>query len=468
MKALIPIVVSFAIMFLIEFVKRYRKNQAIEKKHLAFQQEWRTKTLDYVKKLNAFIAKGVKDGWESAGEEPKDPGREHLAPYAITHIMKANETENFAELREKWPPAHAPLVKYLEKKGQAIPALFFLPDDSIIAYICDGSAAKTVQIKGDSVTTIDGIGLFGRCPNRRFFAIAKEKGIQITDRWLGNETAFCPWPTGLEDVPEKLGASPWQKPPTPEQIIPFPCGTRVLVASSNGVHVLSKECATRLLPTTELLLEEAETEIAEDEHNQLLPYLSMAHGAISPDGTLIAVGHQDSQHLVFNDKLEQIATIGMMSSYPHYALFNKTATHLAFNSCHFYNGITIAAPTDIINGLQTEEYEEDSRVPQVEEMSRVYAGTSRDDNFIIGDAYGYVRAFTPSGKHLWQHFVGSTIGAIDTSADGSTMAVSSCAGFISIFKLDAGKQAPHQVGDGGNEEFRRWIFWKGEKKPLIW
>lgn len=80
----------------------------------------------------------------------------------------------------------------------------------------------------------------------------------------------------------------------------------------------------------------------------------------------------------------------------------------------------------------------------------------------------FPRAFDLQGQGRWEQFIGSTVGDIVVSADGTPLVVSTYAGFISIFRLDAGKAASHQIGTGGHLEERRWIFWKNERTPLIW
>jgi hypothetical protein len=105
---------------------------------------------------------------------------------------------------------------------------------------------------------------------------------------------------------------------------------------------------------------------------------------------------------------------------------------------------------------------------QLQDGARVYAATARDDEFIVGDAGGYIRAFDTTGMYRWQQFVGSSVGDIDLSADGRRLAVSTYAGFLSIFHLDAGRQHPHRIGNGNHLEERRWIFWRDERTPLIW
>jgi hypothetical protein len=71
---------------------------------------------------------------------------------------------------------------------------------------------------------------------------------------------------------------------------------------------------------------------------------------------------------------------------------------------------------------------------------------------IVGDASGHIREFDTTGKYRWQQFVGSSVGGIDLSANGRRLAVSTYAGLLSIFHLDAGRQHPHQIGNGNHLE----------------
>jgi WD40 repeat protein len=110
----------------------------------------------------------------------------------------------------------------------------------------------------------------------------------------------------------------------------------------------------------------------------------------------------------------------------------------------------------------------DNRLAKLESGSRVYAAVSRDDEFIIGDAKGYLRAFDLQGRFRWQHFIGSTICDIDISKDGRRLIVTTYAGFLSILDLDTGESDPFVIGTATHRERRRWLFWKKEPKPLIW
>jgi hypothetical protein len=267
--------------------------------------------------------------------------------------------------------------------------------------------------------------------------------------------------------------APLTAPPIPTQLIPFPDGRRVLLVASDGVFVLGEQTAIRLLPTAEQMREyfqwqRDECEKNHEDEDALSASLSMEHGAISPDGKLVAVGAQDGLHYVFDERLACIAQVGPHGEYPHHAAFSADGGTVAFNACHFYNGATIAVPVARLPGWQSDHYDDVEGLTVIEPGARVYASVARGDEFILGDAYGYLRAVSVTGEYRWQHFIGSTLSALDLSADGRTLVAATCAGFISIIQLDAGHRQPYQIGNGDHFEQRRWLFWKNEETPLAW
>ena len=58
---------------------------------------------------------GLRASWDKAGEEPEEPGREHLANAAIEAIRQANQTGDWVGLRKQWPPAHQPFIHLLQE-----------------------------------------------------------------------------------------------------------------------------------------------------------------------------------------------------------------------------------------------------------------------------------------------------------------------------------------------------------------
>ncbi|SQI34313.1 Uncharacterised protein [Leminorella richardii] len=431
------------------------------------QQQWQTLAIEFAQKINDYVDRGSREGWDSVGEQPEAPQLDDALPALLDALRSANQGSVRQDIKAQWPISYEMLHSLLNDNGQNIPMLCALPDGSLLARLgAIYAPGRVLHIQGDTVTELADIEFFGLCPQRRFYAFANLQGITVTDGWQGPQVASFPWPQGIEDIPEGIAVLPLANPPKPTQLIPFPDGKRVLLVSSNGIFVLSQNGTRRLFPTREhleqLVLDE---DFAEE---GLTIGLSMEHGAISPDGKLIAIGVQDGPHLVFNDALECIAQVGPHGEYPHYALFSADGRYLAMNACHFYNGATISMPIEKLPGIDSDYYEDIDGLTIIEPGARVYAGVSRGDEFILGDAYGYVRAVTADGQSLWQHFIGSTVEAIDISADGKTLFVSTCAGFISIIELDAGQQQPYQIGNGNHYEHRRWLFWKGEDAPLAW
>ena len=153
-------------------------------------------------------------------------------------------------------------------------------------------------------------------PSREVFAIARASDVTIHRGWGGAAAQTLKWPTGLEGVPRPFDADPIQGTPIITKLIPFDDGDRVLLVSPEGVFVMSANGAVRLLPTQAQMREHFEFLQREYPNDPLHNGVSMEHGAISPDGKLIACGHQCSLHYVFDaDSLEIIGEIGHLSEY---------------------------------------------------------------------------------------------------------------------------------------------------------
>ncbi|HGY9635182.1 MULTISPECIES: hypothetical protein [Pseudomonas] len=432
------------------------------------QQQWQQAVIAYAQAVNDYVAQGRAHGWDNL-EEPQAPATEHLLDAWLAALQAANrpgmDEPQRQAFREAWPPAHHPLIPLLEDHGQGISHVLLLEDDSLLARIgMPYDKGQVVRIDHHGVTPIIGIEHFGRCPARRYFALANAEGVRVTDGWGGPQVQRLAWPTGLEGLPPGYPFEPFDLPPTPTALIPFPDGQRVLLVSAEGIFVLATQGATRLLPQQTRVLDE----LAEGtDPDDISLGLSMEHGAVSADGRLIVVGEQGSRHLVLDERLKPLAHIGPGSEYPHFALFNRAGDQLIVNACHFYSGATLAVRVADLHGLNTDYYSQDPRTPLVQDGARVYAGVARDGEYIVGDAYGYLRAFGEEGTEHWQHYLGSTISAMDISADGQTLVAASHAGVISVIALDSGRPE-WQIGTGAHGEVRRWLFWKSWDKPMAW
>lgn len=429
---------------------------------------WRERSLSYVSKFNRFVERGLSGGWENAGPEPEDD-RSELATPVLEAVRGANEKGALTGLRQRFPPAHAPFLELLDANGQCISPVSILDDDRIAARIgAPYEDGRIVVLQEDTVLPYPGAFTFGRSRDRRIFAFASENGIHTRHGWEGAVIERFPFPNGSEGIPSGYDAALIEGTPVVETLVPFSDGHRVLFVGPDGVFILGPGAADRLLPTKAEFREHFDWLREEYPQSPLSMHLDMVHATISKDGRLVAAGSQDSTHLVFKDG-SLFASVGNLSEYPQFACFSSDDEVLAFNSCHFYNGETVGVPVaQLKDGFVSEPYELNEPVFKLESGSRVYAATHRGDEFIFGDAAGYLRAVSTSGETRWQHFIGSSVGDLDVTPDGKTLAVSTYAGFLSVLALSTGDADPFAISTATHREKRRWIFWRTEEKPLIW
>ena len=101
-----------------------------------------------------------------------------------------------------------------------------------------------LRIDRHGVTPVIGVECFGRCPARRYFALGNAEGVRVTAGWGGPQVQRLAWPTGLEGLPAGYPFEPFDLPPAPTALIPFPDGQRVLLVSADGTFVLASDGAT--------------------------------------------------------------------------------------------------------------------------------------------------------------------------------------------------------------------------------
>lgn len=402
------------------------------------QAEWNTKGEQYAKEVNAMVEFGEKYGWENwKGKEPEDK-RDHLADRVIELLREANFENKVNEFRQSFPPSHAPLIKYFEEKGQSIEQIHFIENEKIIFLL--GTAYQKRQafiLNGEEVIKLDGaIDSIGKSKRGNVFAIQIGNKIVTTKGWQGELISEF-------EIKEN-------KELRTNQLIPFNNGLKVLSLTSEGIYLMSREDEKMIHPVPDL----------EDEEWTSL--ISMENGAISNDNRYIVVGDQDSDHRVLDLNGTLIAEIGPQSSYPHFCLFSDDDSQLITNSCHFYNGITIGVDTISLNGLKVEAYAESDLYTVVDDGMRVYCGIAIDDYYILGDAFGYIKAIDMKGQLKWRHFLGSTIGGITISDNKEILWVASCTGMIHKLRLGKGHRDSHTIGNGNHFEDFRLIIWKNE------
>jgi hypothetical protein len=430
-------------------------------------EQWRRASLDYATAMNAYVARGLSEGWQNIGPEPEDD-RAHLADEVLNAVRRANRSGDTASLRQMFPPAWTPFLPSIESKGQSLTPMVWIDNDRVAVHVGANFEDGPIFVVGDDIIEQRQVLGFGRSPDGMLFALALEDAIHVRRAWHGPTVGILQWPSGHEGLPPDYSVNSEIDKSRITQLVVFPNGQRALLAMREGVFVVSDKGAARLLPQPADYIEHFEWLRKEYPNDPLTLTIDMEHGAVSPRGDMVLAGCQSSKHLVFDGELKQIAALGPFSEYPHFAWFSADGQWAAFNACHFYNGASVAVPIQELDGLDTDYYETHPSIRTLQEGARVYAAVARDEEFIVGDAYGYLRAFDLRGNFRWQHFIGSTITALDLSPDRQKLAVTSCAGFLCVLQLDAGERDPFAIGTSTHRELQRWLFWKGEDAPLRW
>ncbi|WP_458627048.1 hypothetical protein [Winogradskyella sp. PC D3.3] len=402
------------------------------------KQEWNTLGHKYATDVNAMVEFGDTNGWENwKGEEPKDE-RDHLADAVYELLKAANKNDTVAEFRTNFPPAHGPLVKFMQEKGQSIEQLHHIEDQKIVFVV--GTAYQKRQayiLKADEVIALDTtINVIGKSKQHNVFAIISNNTIVTTQGWEGAVIA-----TFKLDKAKNLGIS---------ELIPFNDGLKVLLVTSEGIFIISSEGEKMIHPIEDL------------EDDEWEPYMDMQNGTLSNDNRYIVVGDQCCDHRILDANGDEIGQIGAQSSYPDFCLFSKDDQQLITNSCHFYNGVTIGVDTSNVKGLHITAYEESDYYTTIDDGMRVYCGVATSKYYILGDAYGYIKAIDTQGHCFWKYFLGSTITGITISEDESTLWVGSASGMLHKLQLDKGLRDNHTIGTGKHYEDFRLVLWKDE------
>ena len=413
------------------------------KKKPDIQDEWNSKGELYATGINEMVEFGEKNGWKNwKGKEPKDK-RGHLGKEVIRLLKQANVENDVECFRNNFPPSHAPIVSFLEKQAQSIEQLYFISGQKIV-FVTGTSYQKrqAYLLDNDQPLELDKhINAIGKSKQNNIFAIATDDGKISTFRgWEGelineftlHETA-------------SLGIT---------ELIPFNDGTKLLMITSDGIYLISSNEEKLIHP------------LNEDDEDDWSPNMDMENATLSNDNKYIVVGDQCCDHRILDSNGNTLGRIGAQSSYPHFCLFSKDDSQLITNSCHFYNGITIGVDSDKLNGINVEAYTESDDYKTIDGEMRVYVGLATKNYYILGDAYGYIKAFDKNGNKIWRHFLGSTISGMTISDDEQTLWVGACSGILHKLTLEKGHRDRHTIGNGNHYEEFRLLIWKDE--PQIW
>ena len=385
-----------------------------------WQKEWNEKGEKYAKAVNDMVAFAEVHGWDAyKGEDAVDEreGMTQLCEAVFELLKEANERGETAKFRADFPPSNVVFDKKLRKKLRDIDQICPLGGENVL-FIASNDDGKTLYLlEGDRVSEVaKGVIAVGKSKRNEIYALLRRKEIELIKGYDGS---------------------------------------KVLLSSHDGIFLVSQSGA-------KLIHSIYEDEGDDDDELEI----DMANAMLSNDNELIVAGEQDSDHVLMDSEGERLGNIGAQSSYPHFCLFSADDTQLITNSCHFYNGVTIGVDRALLKrGLEVEAYSYDEEGEQnftlIDDAMRVYAGVATRDFYILGDAYGYIKAVGKDGRKIWRHYLGGTIKSMAISDDGRVLFVGTYGGRLHKLRLGAGQDS-HTIGNGNHKEEFRLIAYEDE------
>ncbi len=467
---------------------------------MTLSDQWQADGQSYVAAIRAHqlaldsaeVQKGNGDTEEEQEEEnedsdlPSDPRKAAAATVLqLARVVNTHADEDLADrFRQRFAFAPDAFVRHAADAGRFIGPVFALDDGRVLARIGApyDDTAHWVALQGLRHIPLPALRGLGRSPNRRCFAQSDGEHVTTRDGFDGPVIARFALPQGNEALPAQVVVSPGPLGQRCDELIPFNDGQRVLLRNPTGVYLLHAEGAAgasspvqRIHPQT--FDEDGPYTWPKNQQDEsvngtevTMLALDMLHMALSPDERYIAVGDQDSVHILLNARGQVVRRYEPLSSYPHHTTFSHDGTQLFANSCHFYGGCTLAAPVGAaLPDLAADSGEEATHeAPAINTQWRVYASAALPGMVVLGDANGYLHGISDDGRPLWRHHIGSTISAMDMSPDGSTLWAASYGGYlVHLERVETGMD-PYSIGTSPYAEVRRWIFWSDETGPLRW
>ena len=412
-----------------------------------WQKEWNEKGEKYAKAVNDMVAFAEVHGWDAYEGEDAVDERE-----GVTQLCEANERGETEKFRADFPPSNVIFDKNLRKKLRDIDQICPLGGENVL-FIASNDDGKTLYLlEGDRVSEVaDDVIAVGKSKRNEIYALLNQDEVWLIRGYDGKSGGelVARFSHELEIIYDEA------------EILPFNDGKKVLLAAHDGIFLISQSGAKLIHPIYE--------DEGEDEDEYELE-IAMANATLSNDNELIVAGEQDSDHVLMDSEGERLGCIGAQSSYPHFCLFSADDTQLITNSCHFYNGVTIGVDRALLKrGLEVGFYDPDGGDEQnftlIDDAMRVYAGVATRDFYILGDAYGYIKAVGKDGRKIWRHYLGGTIKSMAISDDGGVLFVGTYGGRLHKLRLGAGQDS-HTIGNGNHkEEFRLIAF---EDKIYRW
>ena len=439
------------------------KNLDYEALKAEWQKEWNEKGEKYAKAVNDMVSFAEVHGWDAyEGEDPVDEreGMTQLCEAVFELLKEANERGETVKFRADFPPSNIIFEEREDETGNAgekdkigdklgnVDQICPLGGENVL-FIASNDDGKTLYLlEGDRVSeVVKGVIAVGKSKRNEIYALLRRGEVELIKDYdgKGGGELVARFSHELEIIYDEA------------EISPFNDGKKVLLIAHDGIFLISQSGAKLIHPIYE------DGQLYEDDDGNATLYIDMANATLSNDNALIVAGEQCSDHVLMDSEGEQLGSIGAQSSYPHFCLFSADDTQLIANSCHFYNGVTIGVDRAALkHGAQIYR---DRDFMLVDDEMRVYAGVATQDFYILGDAYGYIRAVGKDGRKIWRHYLGGTIKSMAISEDEGVLFVGTYGGRLHKLRLGAGQDS-HTIGNGNHKEEFRLIAY--EDKIYRW
>lgn len=411
----------------------------------ALAAHWNQLGRAYYSTMSERLTRFYRDGEQDVDLELEDPRPHELGEQVLRHVIELNAAGEAAKARELFDPASAPIFPWIERSNRQNSFVTILGDDDLLVrrgnpWEADG---VTFRLRGNTVSVIDDVTGMCRSRNREWLVLARSAGLEIrrADEGLdGVVVSTLPWPEPSQFRPEGLTEeqrAAWQPESEPlelEQLQVSDDGLR-LVASfyRRGILLASRHPGE---PSWQLLLPDARPPYRIDPEDEQPSAGDMTHVAISRDGTRLAWGEQSSPHWLAEIGQGGVpawyATVGNLSEYPHHACFSDDGNTVALNSCHFYNGATVAFAWCGHRGVDLEPYEEHAEAPLLDGSLRVYAACATEQGFVLAGS-GVLRFFDHERRLIAAQGFGSSASSIDYCPRSKRLALGSYSGFVHVY-----------------------------------
>ena len=439
------------------------KNLDYEVLKAEWQKEWNEKGEKYAKAVNDMVAFAEVHGWDAyEGEDPVDEreGMTQLCEAVFELLKEANERGETVKFRADFPPSNIIFEECEDEVGNAdekdkigdklgnVDQICALRGENVLFIVSqsepEGWHKKLYLLEDERVSVIaEGVITVGKSKRNEIYALLRRGEVELIKDYdgKGGGELVARFSHELEIIYDEA------------EILPFNDGSKVLLSCHDGIFLISQNGAKLIHPIYE----------DEDDDGNVALYIDMANATLSNDNALIVAGEQCDDHILMDSEGERLGDIGAQSSYPHFCLFSADDTQLITNSCHFYNGVTIGVDRALLKrGAQIYR---DRDFTLVDDEMRVYAGVATQDFYILGDAYGYIRAVGKDGRKIWRHYLGGTIKSMAISEDRGVLFVGTYGGRLHKLRLGAGQDS-HTIGNGNHKEEFRLIAY--EDKIYRW